>query len=310
MLTNICTHATESTSCRFPICVSLHFSVDFIVSPITSFSAGGASQEETQPGDLEKTQALQEALETPKSRIRRSGSVPLDTSHEKVSAPKTRKVTVIKRRVVKGKTPTVEGQKGQTKPSTDGIDETQKAPTHEGTGIHAEASISPGQQPPAPGKPTARVPCTAAKSAAAPKVAAPIPELKQQIPDTPTSEKLDSARKCNMQENNLGRADTQDQLGNQPGASSPTARGGSPAPSTPEGTPERPGIPQPGSAQQGRQEVEVKQEDPPTENQERPTGPRKRRPKTAQEKANHARFMCFTRSIKRFLHARGSGSIR
>jgi len=263
-----------------------------VCSPL--MTNGGASQEETQPGDLETTQALQEALETPKSRIRRSGTAPPDTSHEKVSAPKAKKVTIIRKRITKGKTPSVEGQK---KPLTDGIDETQKAPTHEGTGVYAEASISPGQQPPAPGKPTARATCTAAKSAAAPKVAAPIPELKQQIPDTPTSERLASARKCNMQDNNLGRADTQDQLGNQPGAPSPTARGGSPAPSTPVGTPERPGMPEPASAQQGPEEV--KEEDATTETQERPTGQRKRRQKTAQEKANHARFMCFTRSIKR-----------
>ena len=199
------------------------------------------AEADTQPGDLERTQALQDALETPTHRIRRSGTAPLeDTSREKVSAPKNprnvRKVIVVKRRTTQkakttdgnatvpipddpSKKPPAEEEVNKmsspeesTPTSTNGNPERQ---AEHSSGSEDKTQPSVEQAAVAPGGiPTVKA--TAAKSLAAPKAEPKPAELKPEMPATPNAERLQSAQKHSMTENNLRRADTQDQLNNTP----------------------------------------------------------------------------------------------
>ena len=231
-------------------------------------------------------------FETPQERIRRGISTIQAPSHDKVSQPP--KVKRPQKKKLKSKS---------SKPAVPALPNGNIA---ESTEAPAEVTEAPAERTEAPAPMVApKGPCTAAKSAPAPKAVTQIqpPHPKTEVPTPPPTppavkEPNSAARESAVQQvqnENLRRADTANQV--------PTT----PAPSA---TPEVPAA-TPASDTDSDESDDDRQSVAPTVTP--PTDPpapagapvvapapgrKKRRAKTLEEKAIHARFMRFTRHIQ------------
>ena len=260
--------------------------------------------------------ALTHGIRTPQDKIRKTASVS-ELSHEKKSRPKNKckvkrksksgkKKTAVKAKVGNGGAEAVQQATGP--PSTGGGGKVEIPPssTEPGPGDATPATqyYSPGSKEPTecPGKIVQAAPsdppppkATAAKSAATPptKTEPTRLQVKHEL-ETPGSVRREQDVQQAMSDN-LARASTQEQLAvtQSPQQTKPTNEAAQQPAQAPSSSPPTTGGPAPNS------EAKTQAPDEDDDENVKMKGERKkRRAKTAQEKANHARFMRFTRHIQ------------